>query len=172
MQQIEDLNNLNIIHISGTKRKGSICAFTASFLLVHGKTSGYPQKIGLYTSPHMKNIRERICINGEPISEELFTRRFFEVWDKLPNRATPLLDIPRYLQLLTLVSYHVFIMKNLDVAIYETHCGGEFDATNIVRNPIITAVTTIAMDHMNLLGSTIEKITWHKAGIFKPESYR
>ena len=118
----------------------------------------------------MKSIRERIRINGEPISEELFTSRFFEVWDKLPDRATCLLDIPRYLQLLTLISYHVFIMENVDVAIYETHLGGEFDATNVVRNPAITAVTSIAMDHVKLLGPTVEKIAWHKAGIFKPGS--
>jgi folylpolyglutamate synthase len=118
----------------------------------------------------MKNIRERIRINGEPISEELFTRRFFEVWDKLPDRATPLLDIPRYLQLLALTSYHVFILEKVDVAIYETHLGGEFDATNIVRNPVVTAVTSIAMDHVKLLGPTVEDIAWHKAGIFKPGS--
>lgn len=77
MLQIEDLDDLNIIHISGTKGKGSTCAFTTSFLLIHAKSSGHPQKIGLYTSPHIKNIRERICINGEPISEELFARCFF-----------------------------------------------------------------------------------------------
>lgn len=118
----------------------------------------------------MKSIRERICINGEPISEELFTRSSFEVWDKLPNRATPLLDIPRYLRLLTLTSYHVFIMENVDVAIYETHLGGEFNATNVVRNPTITVVTSIAMDHVKLLGPTLEKIAWHNAGIFKPGS--
>lgn len=141
--------------------------FTAFFFLIHVKTSGYPQKIELYTSPHIKSIREKICINGEPISKELFTRSFFEVWDKLPNCTTPLLDIPRYLQLLTFTSYHVFIMENVDVAIYETHLGGEFDATNVVRNPIITAVTSIAMDHVKLLGPTLKKIAWHKAGIFK-----
>jgi folylpolyglutamate synthase len=118
----------------------------------------------------MKCIRERIRINGEPISEELFARRFFEVWDKLPGRATPLLDIPRYLQLLALTSYHVFIMENVDVAIYETHLGGEFDATNVVKSPTITAVTSIAMDHVELLGPTIEKVAWHKAGIFKAGS--
>lgn len=118
----------------------------------------------------MKCIRERIRINGELISEELFARRFFEVWDKLPGRATPLLDIPRYLQLLTLTSYHVFITENVDVAIYETHLGGEFDATNIVKSPTITAVTSIAMDHVKLLGPTIENVTWHKAGIFKAGS--
>jgi len=141
-----------------------------SFLLSHGKSGNYPRKIGLYTSPHMKNIRERIRINAEPVSEELFTRCFFEVWDRLPDRTTLLLDIPRYLQLLTLTSYHVFLTEGVDVAIYETHLGGEFDATNIVEGPTIAAVTSIAMDHVELLGPTIEKIAWHKAGIFKPGS--
>ena len=115
----------------------------------------------------MRNIRERICIDGEPISRELFTTRFFEIWDKLPEHATPTLDIPRYLQLLTLLSIHVFAGEKVDVAIYETHLGGETDATNIIRTPIVTALTSIAMDHLRLLGPTIEKIAWHKAGIFK-----
>ena len=118
----------------------------------------------------MKNIRERICIEGELVSKELFTTRFFEIWDKLPDHATPDLDIPRYLQLLALLSFHVFIQEKVDVAIYETHCGGEFDATNIIRTPIVTAITSIAMDHVKLLGPTIEKVAWHKAGIFKPGS--
>lgn len=118
----------------------------------------------------MKMIRERIRINGQPIAEELFTRSFFEVWDKLPTHATSLLDIPRYLQLLTLTSYRVFMAENVDVAIYETHLGGEFDATNVLKSPRVTAVTAIEMDHVNLLGPTIEKIAWHKGGIFKPGS--
>ena len=118
----------------------------------------------------MKNIRERICINSEPISEELFTTCFFEVWDKLPDHATPALDIPRHLQLLALLSFYVFAKEKVDVAIYETHLGGEFDATNIIRAPIVTAVTSIAMDHIRLLGTTIENIAWHKAGIFKSGS--
>ena len=155
--------------MAGTKGKGSTCAFVASFLKVHRNATGYPQKIGLYTSPHMRNIRERIRINGVPISSELFTTRFFEIWDKLPDQATPNLDIPRYLQLLALLSFHVFIEEKVDVAIYETHFGGEYDATNIIRMPIITAVTSIAMDH-KLLGSTIEEVAWHKAGIFKSGS--
>ena len=119
----------------------------------------------------MKNIRERICIGGEPISKELFTTRFFEIWDKLPDHATPKLDVPRYLQLLTLLSFHVFTEEKVDVAIYETHFGGEFDATNIISTPIVTAVTSIAMDHVRLLGPTIESIAWHKAGIFKSGSH-
>ncbi|PGG95165.1 hypothetical protein AJ80_10008 [Polytolypa hystricis UAMH7299] len=167
---VEDLNRLNVIHVAGTKGKGSTCAFVASILIAHGNKSGYPQKVGLYTSPHMSNIRERIRINGEPISQDLFTIRFFEIWEKLPVRATPSLDVPRYLQLLALLSFHVFIQDRVDVAIFETHLGGEFDATNIISAPIVTAITSISMDHRKLLGPTIEHIAWHKAGIFKPGS--
>ena len=118
----------------------------------------------------MKCIRERICINGEPISRELFTTKFFEIWDKLPDDPSPTLDIPRYLQLLALLSFHVFISEKVDVAIYETHSGGEFDATNIIRTPVVAAITPIAMDHVRLLGPTIKDIAWHKAGIFKSET--
>ncbi|KAH6670181.1 folylpolyglutamate synthase [Halenospora varia] len=163
----EDLNGLNAIHVAGTNGKGSTCAFAASFLKAHGDNTGYPRKIGLYTSPHINNIRERIRINGEPISKEHFAMRFFEVWDKLPGQATPTLDIPRYLQLLALLSFHVFIEETVDVAIYETHLGGEFDATNIIRTPLATAITPITMDHVSLLGPTIQRIAWNKAGIFK-----
>jgi folylpolyglutamate synthase len=167
IDQMDDINGLHIIHVSGTNGKGSVCAFTASFLQTHQQVNGYPRKIGLYTSPHIKSIRERIQINGAPISENVFRERFFQVWDKLPKEASSELDIPRYLQLLTLVSYHVFITEHVDVAVYETHLGGEFDATNIVVNPLATAVTRVAEDHIHLLGPTIEDIAWHKGGIFK-----
>ena len=118
----------------------------------------------------MKNIRERIRINGEPISKEHFMMRFFEIWDRLPGQATPTLDFPRYLQLLALLSFHVFLQEKVDVAIFETHLGGEFDATNIIRTPLVTAITPIAIDHISLLGPTIQRIAWHKAGIFKSRS--
>ncbi|KKZ68232.1 hypothetical protein EMCG_06089 [[Emmonsia] crescens] len=165
-----NLNHLNVIHVAGTKGKGSTCAFVASLLKAHGDDTGYPQKIGLYTSPHIKDIRERISINGEPISRDLFTSHFFEVWDRLPSKATNNLDIPRYLQLLALLSFHVFIKEKVDVAVYETHLGGEFDATNIIEMPTVTVIASIAMDHVNLLGPTIERIAWHKGGIFKSGS--
>ena len=98
--QIEDIDGLNAIQIAGTNGKGGTCTFAASFLKAHGNAHGYPQKIGVYISPHMANIRRRICINGEPISKELFTTCLFGAWEKLPERATPALDIPRYLQFL------------------------------------------------------------------------
>lgn len=115
----------------------------------------------------MLHIRDRIQINGEPISEQLFRDRFFEVWDALPKEPTSSIDIPRYLQFLALLSFHIFIKEEVDVAIYECHLGGKYDATNVVSAPVVTATTSIAMDHVQLLGPSIEDIANHKAGIFK-----
>ncbi|KAJ5934305.1 folylpolyglutamate synthase [Penicillium verhagenii] len=156
------LGTLNVIHIAGTSGKGSTCAYTSSIL----QSSGY--KVGLYTSPHLLSIRERIRINGKPIEEEAFASAFSEIWDKLPHEASADIDIPRYLQLLTLLSFHVFLKEKVDIAVYETHMGGESDATNVVTSPVVTAVTRIAEDHVKFLGPTIENIARHKAGIFKP----
>ncbi|THV63705.1 hypothetical protein D6D28_10456, partial [Aureobasidium pullulans] len=164
---VEDTRRLRAIHVSGTNGKGSVCAFISSFLKAFGQRSGHPLKIGLYTSPHMKTIRERIRINDSPISETAFTERFFQVWDSLPLEPTPLLDIPRYLQLLALTSLHHFLEENVDVAILETHLGGEYDATNIISGPLVTAVASVGLDHVRLLGPALEDIAWHKAGIFK-----
>lgn len=75
---------------------------------------------------------------------------------------------PRYLQLLALLAFHTFIKEDVDAAIFETHHGGEYDATNVIRKPIVTGITSLGMDHVAQLGPTIEDIAWHKAGIFKP----
>lgn len=130
----------------------------------HGERTGFPKRIGLYTSPHLKRVQERIQINCKPISEDLFAKYVFEVWDILSSNTLPK---PRYLQLLMLVSVHTFIRENVDAAIYETHNGGEYDATNIVLKPIVTGISTIGMDHVEQLGPSIDNIAWHKAGIFK-----
>jgi len=141
--------------------------FTDNFLRAHGKRTGFPRMTGLYTSPPLITTRERIRINSEPISKELFIIRFFEVWNVLLSFASHLEDMPRYRQLLMLLSFHVFAKANVEVAIYETHSGGEFDCTNVVK-PIVTGITTLALDHVRMLGPLIENIAWHKAGIFKP----
>ncbi|KAM0799425.1 putative tetrahydrofolylpolyglutamate synthase [Usnea florida] len=159
----DDVNSLNVIHVAGTKGKGSTCAFVNSFLKAHGARTGFPQKIGFYTSPHLKYVQERIQIDSQPLSESLFSKYVFEVWDGL-SRST---STPRYLQLLMLVSVHAFIRERVDVAIYETHNGGEYDATNVIEKPIVTGITTIGIDHVEQLGPSIENIAWHKAGIFK-----
>ena len=154
-----------MIHVAGTKGKGSTCAFVNSFLRAHQKRTGYPKKIGLYTSPHLKAIQERIQINSRPLEEDRFARYVFEVWNGLSLKKDPSQG-PRYLQLLLLTSVHAFIQEQVDVAIYETHHGGEFDATNVFPQPATTGIATIGMDHVAQLGPTIENIAWHKAGTF------
>ncbi|KAJ5312639.1 hypothetical protein N7508_003469 [Penicillium antarcticum] len=167
-----DVNAINIIHITGTKGKGSTCAFTRSFLHAHGLRTGFPRRIGLYTSPDLQCIRERIQIDNRPITEDLFTKYFYEVWESLASsglgQEVETTRQPRYLQFLALLAFHTFIRENVDAAIFETHHGGEFDATNVIPKPVATGITSLGMDHVDQLGPTIESIAWHKSGIFKP----
>jgi folylpolyglutamate synthase len=166
--------------VAGTKGKGSTCAFTASILSQYQITHGLPRKIGLFTSPHLIAVRERIRINSQPLSESLFAKYFFEVWDRLeattpeyderddPLRQTP--PKPIYARYLTLMSYHVYLSEGVDVAVYETGIGGEFDATNVVTRPVASGISTLGIDHVFVLGKTVEEIAWHKAGIMKAGS--
>ncbi|KAI1822595.1 tetrahydrofolylpolyglutamate synthase [Xylaria intraflava] len=178
-----DLDRLNILHVAGTKGKGSTCAFAASILAHYQRARGLPRKIGLFTSPHLVAVRERIRIDGAPVSEDLFARYFFDVWDRLGDADTregplvldgrlgaPILARPIYARYLTLMSYHVFLQEGIDAAVYETGIGGEYDATNIVERPLASGITTLGIDHVFALGDTVEKIAWHKAGIMKSGS--
>jgi folylpolyglutamate synthase len=162
---------LNVIHIAGTKGKGSTCAFVRSLLRAHGLRTGYPAKIGLYTSPDLRCIRERIQLDDQPITKDAFAKYFFEVWDGVSSRNPETTEdskkLPRYLQLLALLALHSFIREKTEVVILETHHGGEYDATNVVQKPAVTGITPIGMDHVAQLGPTLESIAWHKAGIFK-----
>ncbi|RSM10375.1 hypothetical protein CDV31_007251 [Fusarium ambrosium] len=164
-----DLNRMNIIHVAGTKGKGTTCAFTNSILQRFQDTIKVPRKIGLYTSPHLVAVRERIRINTEPISEELFTKYFFEVWNALESSASgeDPSNMPPYFRFLTLMSFHVFMQEKVDTAIYEVGVGGELDSTNIIDKPAAVAITTLGIDHVQTLGETIDLIAWHKAGILK-----
>lgn len=167
-----DFNKLNIIHVTGTKGKGSTCAFTQSILKQYQPKI---QKIGLYTSPHLKSVRERIRINGQPIAEDLFTKYFFEVWDKLSNTKSSEAEFPHmgpeikpmYFKYLTILSFHVFMKEGIDTAIYEVGVGGEFDSTNIIEKPTAAGVSALGIDHTFMLGNTITEIAWNKGGIFK-----
>lgn len=166
--QVAEINKLNIIHVAGTKGKGSTCAWAESFLRAHGKRTGFPEKTGLYTSPHLICPEERIRINFERLCKEKFARYFFEVWDHLlEQNYGDTSALPRYLQLLLLVAFHAFISEGVQAAIIETHHGGEYDSTNVVDRPVATVVTPLGMDHTEQLGPTIGNIAWHKAGIFK-----
>ncbi|EME44224.1 hypothetical protein DOTSEDRAFT_62741 [Dothistroma septosporum NZE10] len=173
----DDINSLNVIHVAGTKGKGSTCSFIDSMLRAHAIRTSLPKKIGLYTSPHLIYPEERIRIDFHPISRELLAKYFFEVYDCLPQLAVELDTTkpptergPRYLQLWALLAFHAFIREGVDATILETHCGGEHDATNVVSRPIVTAVTSLGMDHIDMLGPTLEDIAWHKAGIYKRDA--
>ncbi|KAI1496115.1 tetrahydrofolylpolyglutamate synthase [Biscogniauxia marginata] len=186
-----DLDRLNVVHVAGTKGKGSTCAFAASILAHYQKKTAppVPRRIGLFTSPHLIAVRERIRVDGAPISEDTFARYFFEVWDWLgeaeakaeakakaetPREGSavvvPMPPRPIYSRYLTLMSYHVFLSEGVDAAVYETGIGGEYDATNVVPRPVATGISTLGIDHVFALGDTVEKIAWHKAGIMKPGS--
>ena len=157
------LRNLNVIHIAGTKGKGSTVAFARALLQAYRERTGLALKIGCYTSPHLQRVEERIQLD-RPISQSRFAELLFEVYDRVVGQ-TP--QDPRYLQFLMLMSIHAFIKERVDVAIYETHSGGEYDATNVFTNPVATGISTIGIDHVEQLGPTIENIAWHKSGIFK-----
>ncbi|KFY34291.1 hypothetical protein V495_08177, partial [Pseudogymnoascus sp. VKM F-4514 (FW-929)] len=163
-----DLAALNIIHVAGTKGKGSTCAYIEALLLAHGAATGWPKQVGMYTSPHLLVPQERVRLNGAAIDEPGFARYFFEVWERLfSEEAAPVSERPRYLQLCVLVALHAFIREGVGAVVLETHHGGEYDATNFVAKPVVTVVTPLGRDHVRQLGPGMKEIAWHKAGIFK-----
>lgn len=153
------------MHVAGTKGKGSTCSFVDNILAQYRKANGSP-RVGLFTSPHLIAVRERLRINSVPISADLFAKYFFEVWDRL--EASGAAEKPVYFRYLTLMSYHAFIQEKVDVAIYEVGVGGEYDSTNICDSPAVTGISALGIDHTFTLGDTIDKIAWNKAGIQKP----
>ncbi|CAE6522490.1 unnamed protein product [Rhizoctonia solani] len=162
----EDLNKLNVIHVTGTKGKGSTCAFCYSIL----HKAAPHLKIGLYTSPHLVSVRERIQVDGKPISEEDFARFFYEVWDRLEgtkDQGNPDRPMPMFFGMLTLIAFHAFISLGVNATILEVGLGGRFDTTNIVPKPIVTGITSLGLDHISVLGKTLPEIAWQKAGIYK-----
>ncbi|QGA19397.1 hypothetical protein EYB26_007086 [Talaromyces marneffei] len=172
-----DFNRLNLIHIAGTKGKGSTSAFISSILnqYIGGTDQATVHKVGLYTSPHLRFARERIKINDEPLTEAQFARYFFEVWDRLEqsakaaghqNPSSPETK-PVYFRYLTLMALHAYLSEGVDAAVIECGIGGEYDSTNIIDQPVVSGITSLGIDHVAMLGSTIEEIAWHKGGIIK-----
>lgn len=165
--KLEDLNDLSVIHITGTKGKGSTSSFCESIL------RGYGHSTGLYTSPHLQEVRERIKINGKPISKELFAKYYFEILEKFeaakdePASMDLLYYLPTYFRFLTLLALHAFKQEKVDVSILEVGIGGTFDPTNVVPKPVACGIVSIGFDHEALLGNTIKSIAHHKGGIFK-----
>jgi dihydrofolate synthase / folylpolyglutamate synthase len=145
------------IHIAGTNGKGSVSHMLAAIL----QTAGY--KTGLYTSPHLKDFRERIRINGEFVSKN-FVVEFTE-------RINPFIaEIePSFFEITVAMAFEYFSREGCEVAVIETGLGGRFDSTNIIE-PEISVITNIGWDHMNILGDKLEKIAFEKAGIIKEKT--
>lgn len=145
------------IHIAGTNGKGSVSHMLAAIL----QEAGY--KVGLYTSPHLVDFRERIRINGQPVSRE-WVVDFVEHLKPVTIETIQ----PSFFELTVAMAFAAFAAEKVDVAIIETGLGGRLDSTNVIT-PLLSVITNISYDHKDTLGDTLEKIAFEKAGIIKPQ---
>jgi dihydrofolate synthase/folylpolyglutamate synthase len=145
------------IHVAGSNGKGSTIAMISAML----RKCGYG--VGEFTSPHLVDIRERICINGQRITKNEFT----ESMKSLAKAATEIGERPTFFEAITAISFMHFATQAVDVAIVEVGLGGRLDSTNVIM-PVLSVITEIQLDHTKILGDTLEKIAVEKAGIIKP----
>lgn len=149
-------NQIPTIHVAGTNGKGSVCAFVERML----REAGY--RVGRYSSPHLIDWRERITVQGQPISEADFDR----VLALLEPHLALLPEVTQF-ETLTAAAFWYAAEQKLDFLVLEVGLGGRLDATNVVKQPLVTAITSIGLDHCNILGDSLGAIAHEKAGIFK-----
>ena len=167
------------VHIAGTNGKGSVAAFISTILAVSDK------KVGVFTSPYLERFTERIRIidgkagltrtleddsYGEISEEEL--KKYSSMVEKARAKmiAEGLCDEPTEFELITAIAFLYYADQNVDVAVLEVGLGGRLDSTNIIKDPLVTVITALGLDHTGVLGSTISEIACEKAGIFKEGS--
>ena len=147
---------LKAVHVAGTNGKGSTCHLIAASLQASGL------KVGLYTSPHLIDLRERIRVNGKPI-EEAEVVAFIE-----QNREFLDCTQPSFFETMTALAFAYFVKQQVDIAVIEVGLGGRLDSTNVLT-PILSVITNIGLDHTEFLGHTLTQIAREKAGIIKPD---
>jgi len=150
---------LRTAHIAGTKGKGSTATMLAGML----QACGY--KVGLYTSPHICDIRERIRVNGEQITQAALARLIAKIQPYIEKLTK---DKPTFFEIFTALAFRHFADENVDIAVVETGLGGRLDSTNVLK-PAVCGMTSISLDHMHQLGETLREIAAEKAGIFKKD---
>ncbi len=149
---------IHTVHIGGTKGKGSTATMLARML----EANGY--KVGLYTSPHVVHLHERIAINSTMISESEMRGLLNRVYAPVEKMSKT--DQPTFFEIMTALAFMYFLDEEVDIAIIETGVGGRLDSTNVIM-PKVIGITSLSIDHQNLLGNTIDSIAKEKAGIFK-----
>lgn len=150
---------LRFVHVAGTKGKGSVCAFTARIL----EEAGYT--VGLYISPSLVNVGERISVDGAMLSPEEFLDAFDVVWSAIGSVSED--DPVTVFEVFTSMAIVHFVRKKVDIVVWEVGLGGLYDATNVIPVPEVAVITNIGLEHTDRLGNTVEEIATQKAGIIK-----
>lgn len=153
-------SDLRFVHVAGTNGKGSFCSMLSSIL----KESGL--RVGLYTSPYVKIFNERMQINGENITDG----ELASLTEYIKPFADAMEDKPTEFELITALAFEFFKQHECDVVVLEAGLGGRLDSTNVIRSPLLSVITGIALEHTAILGDTVEKIAYEKAGIIKDEA--
>ena len=148
---------LKFVHVAGTNGKGSFCSMLESVL----RAAGY--KTGLYTSPYIKEFGERMRVSGENIPNDTLA----EITSYVRPIADAMEDRPTEFELITAIAFEYFKRESCEIVVLEAGMGGRLDSTNVIRNPLLSVITGIALDHTAFLGDTVEKIAVEKAGIIK-----
>ncbi len=162
------LNNpqegLKYIHIGGTNGKGSTSSYLAHLL----EAGGY--KVGLFTSPYIERFNERIQINGQDIPDEILGRITSLIKEKADIMVEEGFEHPTTFEIVTAIGFMYFKEEKVDYVVLEVGLGGRYDSTNIISSPLVSVITTIDYDHIDVLGDTLDKIAYQKAGIIKEKS--
>lgn len=156
--------NMNFIHIAGTNGKGSCTEIISNILMKQG------YKVGKFLSPHLVKYNERISINNANITDEEMSPIIEELEPKIKEYYSKTGVNVSFFELLTITALLYFYRNNVDFVVLETGLGGRFDATSIISHPLVSLITSIGYDHMHILGDTLEKIAYEKAGIIKEDS--
>lgn len=151
-----------IIHVAGTNGKGSVCSYIANTLLKEGYS------VGLFISPHLLRINERIVVNGIEISDTIFEESFRRLKNISDEMVEEGYTHPSFFEFLFGMAMDVFTRENVEYIVLETGLGGRLDATNVISRPMVTVITSVGLDHTDILGDTYESIAAEKAGIIKP----
>ena len=158
---LEKLGNpekgMKFVHVAGTNGKGSTCSMCESVL----RAAGY--KVGLYTSPYIVRFNERMCINGEPISDGELAE-FVEIIKPIADNMT---DKPTEFEIITALAFLYYKRHACDIVVLEVGMGGRLDSTNVIESPVVSVITGVAIDHVSVLGNTVTEIANEKAGIIK-----